>query len=200
MQARFFTAIAVFALSASVVRGDATLTRQHADSFQRKIFLIAEGGRVSATDGGPRRTAVSETELNSWFAYHAQPLIPRGVAQPKISIIGEGKLAAEAIVDLDAVAKQKATGGALDLWSYVGGRVPVSLTGMLYTKDGVGQFQLQTVEVSRVPMPKAVVQELVAYYSRTENHPRGIDLEAPFELPAGINRIEVAQGQAVVVQ
>lgn len=193
-------AIAVVALSVTVVQGEAKLSRQQADSFQRKIFLIAEGGRVSATDGGPRRTALSETELNSWFAYHAQPLIPRGVADPKISIIGQGRLGAEAIVDLDAVAKQKATGGVLDPWSYVGGRVPVTVVGFLHTRDGVGQFQLESAEVSGVPVPKTLLQELVAYYSRTEDHPKGINMEAPFELPAGISRIEVGQGQAVVVQ
>jgi hypothetical protein len=45
-----------------------------------------------------------------------------------------------------------------------------------------------------------VLQELVSYYSRTAEDPRGIDLDEPFELPAGIRQIEVGQGQAVVVQ
>jgi hypothetical protein len=199
MQLRFSIGLALVALSAAVVQGsDAKLTRQQADAFMRKVMVISDGGGPAAAS--PRRTALSESELNSWFAYHAQPLIPEGVAEPRISIIGQGKVGAEAVVDLDAVAKRKATGGVLDPWSYVGGRVPVTVTGILHTKDGVGRFQLESAEVSGVPVPKTLLQELVAHYSRSENHPNGINLEAPFELPAGINHIEVGQGQAVVVQ
>jgi hypothetical protein len=198
MQFRF--TVMLVALSVAVAHAsDAKLSRQQADSFHQKILVIADGRRP-AEKAGSRRTALNESELNSWFVYHAQPLIPRGVADPKISIIGEGKVGAEAIVDLDAVAKQKATGGALDPWSYVGGRMPVAITGVLHTKDGIGRFQVESAAVSGVPVPKALLQELVAYYSRSENHPSGINMDDPFELPAGINRIEVGQGQAVVVQ
>jgi hypothetical protein len=199
MQLRFMIGLVLIGLSTAAPQGsDAKLTRQQADAFMQKILVISDGGGPVAAS--PRRTALSESELNSWFAYHARPLIPQGVAEPRISIIGQGKVGAEAIVDLDAVAKRKATGGVLDPWSYIGGRVPVSVTGFLHTQDGVGRFQLESAEVSGVPVPKTVLQELVAYYSRTEDHPNGINLEAPFELPAGINRIEVGQGQAVVVQ
>jgi hypothetical protein len=201
MEFRLSSTVAIVALCAAGVQGaDAKLSRQSADSFQHKIMVIAAGERAAVKTAAPRRTPLTEGELNSWFAYHAQPLIPQGVAEPKISIIGNGKLGAEAIVDLDAVAKRKATGAVLDPWGYIGGRVPVSVTGILHTKDGVGRFQLESAEVSGVPVPKTLLQELVAYYSRTENHPNGINMEAPFELPAGISRIEVAQGQAVVVQ
>jgi hypothetical protein len=201
MEFRLSSTVAIVALCAAGVQGaDAKLSRQNADSFQHKIMVIAAGERATVKTAAPRRTPLTEGELNSWFAYHAQPLIPQGVAEPKISIIGNGKLGAEAIVDLDAVAKRKATGGVLDPWGYIGGRVPVSVIGILHTKDGVGRFQLESAEVSGVPVPKTLLQELVAYYSRTENHPNGINMEAPFELPAGISRIEVAQGQAVVVQ
>jgi hypothetical protein len=178
---------------------DAKLSRQHADSFHQKILLIAEQGEKKAP-AAARRTQVTETELNSWFAYHAQPLIPKGISEPSISIVGQGKVAGRAIVDLDAVAKKKASGGMLDPWSYVGGRMPVAVTGILHTKDGQGRFQLESAEVSGVPVPKMLLQELVAYYSRSENHPNGFNIDDPFELPANIQRIEVGAGQAVVVQ
>lgn len=199
LRAAALCAVAVVVLTAALVQAaDARLSREQADAFLRKVVAISDGGADAKTS--PRRTALSESELNSWFAFHGQPLIPSGVADPKISIIGNGKVGAEAIVDLDAVAKRKASGGVLDPWSYVGGRMPVAVTGILHTKDGIGRFELQSAEVSGVPVPKMVLQELVAHYSRSENHPRGINLEDPFELPAGIDRIEVGQGQAVVVQ
>jgi hypothetical protein len=49
-------------------------------------------------------------------------------------------------------------------------------------------------------VPNSLLQEMVAYYSRTANDPDGIRLDDPFELPANIRQIEVGQGQAVVIQ
>lgn len=178
----------------------ASLSKQQADSFAQKIALIAYQGSTNDGRRGSKRTSLSESELNSWFAFRAQPLIPKGISDPAITIMGAGRLAGQAIVDLDAVAKKRATGGVLDPWSYIGGRVPVKVSGVLHTKDGVGRFELQSAEVSSVPVPKMLLQELLSYYSRTPDHPKGISLDDPFELPAGIRSIEVGQGAAVVVQ
>jgi hypothetical protein len=183
----------------ALLAADTKLSRESADTFQQKVSQIVRQGDEGARSTG-RRTPISESELNSWFAYRAQPLLPNGVAEPSISILGQGKLAARAIVDLDAVSKKKASGGTLDPWSYIGGRVPVTVAGILHTKDGVGQFQLESAEVSGVPVPKTLLQQLVSYYSRTSADPDGVNLDAPFELPAGIRLIEVDQGQAVIVQ
>jgi hypothetical protein len=45
-----------------------------------------------------------------------------------------------------------------------------------------------------------MLQDIVAYYSRTANDPEGVRLNESFKLPAQIKQIEVGQGQAVVVQ
>ena len=200
MQFRLISFVLFALIATATLRAtDAKLSRQQADSFQQKILLIADQAEKNAR-AGARRTPLSESELNSWFAYHAQPLIPRGISEPVISIVGQGKLSGRAIVDLDTVAKKRATGGMLDPWSYVGGKRPVAVTGILHTKDGIGRFQVERAEVSGVPVPKVLLQELVAYYTRTENHPNGVNVDDPFELPANIRQIEVGQGQAVVVQ
>ena len=80
------------------------------------------------------------------------------------------------------------------------GRVPLTARGVLRTKDGKGQFQLTAAEIHRVPIPKPLVQELVTFFSRTRENPRGIDIDEPFSLPAKIREIVVNQGEAVVVQ
>lgn len=176
----------------------ASTSRPQADAFAKKVAIInqhAEAGARSA-----RRTTLTETELNSWFAYRAQPLLPTGVMQPKVTIVGNGKLLGAATVDLEAIGKTRSNGGALDVWSYLGGRVPLSVTGVLHTKDGQGRFELHAADISGVPVPKSLLQELVSYYTRTAEKPQGVRLDDPFELPASIKQIEVGQGQAVVVQ
>ena len=177
----------------------AAISKQQADLFARKVAqIVGQADRIEKQ--GSRRTPVSESELNSWFAFSATPLLPAGVAEPHITMVGNGKLTGNALVDLDAIAKKKQSGGTFDLWNLVSGKVPVNVTGTLRTKDGQGSFLLESADISGVPVPKPFLQELVSYYSRTANNPRGVNLEDPFALPASIRQIDVGAGQAVVVQ
>jgi hypothetical protein len=176
----------------------ANMTRQQADVFARKVIEIHDHGLQGARRA--RRTTISEAELNSWFTYRAQPVLPTGLSQPKVTIVGNGRLIGSATIDLEAIGKKRATGGAFDLWSLLGGKMPLSLTGVLHSKEGQGRFELQSAEVSGVPIPKPLLQELLSYYTKSEERPQGYRLEDPFALPANIRQIEVGQAQAVVVQ
>src|SRR4026209_276460 len=183
----------------NVILHAAAISKQEADLFARKVAQIV--GQADRNEKpGSRRTSVSESELNSWFAYSATPLLPAGVAEPRITMVGNGKVAGNAVVDLDAIAKKKQSGGTFDLWYLVGGKVPVNVTGTLRTKDGQGNFLLESADISGLPVPKTFLQELVSYYSRSSNNPRGVNLEDPFALPASIRQIDVGAGQAVIVQ
>jgi hypothetical protein len=51
-----------------------------------------------------------------------------------------------------------------------------------------------------VTVPKAVLQELLTFYSKSPENPAGISMEAPFELPARIREIRVGAGTSTVVQ
>ena len=177
----------------------ATVSKQNADLFARKLALIQRQADV-AERVGARRTALTDDEVNSWFAYAAQPLLPAGVTQPQLSALGQGKVMGQAIVDLDTVAKRKSTGGTFDPFSFIGGKVPISVTGVLHARDGMGRFDVQNAYISGVPVPATLLQELLTYYSRTPERPQGVRLDAAFALPAKIRQIDVGQGQAVVVQ
>jgi hypothetical protein len=181
----------------------ATVSRQSAEEFAQKIALIQRqaDSPASPARAGARRTRLTEDELNSWFVYRAQPVLPAGVSQPQVTILGEGRLAGQAIIDLDAVAKRRSSsGGAFDPLSLIGGKVPVSVSGILHTRDGMARFEVQRAEMSGVPVPVTVLQEVLTYYSRSDERPQGVRLADVFSLPANIRQIEVGEGQAVVVQ
>ena len=187
------------ALPNLTLQAAAEISKQQADLFARKVAqIVGQADRIQTP--GTRRTSVSETELNSWFAFSAAPLLPAGVAEPRITMVGNGRVAGKALVDLDTIAKKKQSGGTFDLWNLIGGKVPVNVIGTLRTKDGQGSFLLESADVSGVPVPKTFLQEMVSYYSRTPNNPRGVNLEDPFALPASIRQIDVGAGQAVIVQ
>jgi len=184
----------------------ASISKQQADLFSRKVAQIVVQGDAVQKPGtkvekpGAKKTQVSETELNSWFAYSAKPLLPAGVTDPRITMVGNGKVAGQAVVDLDTIAKKKQSGGTFDVWNLVGGKVPVNVAGTLRTRDGIGTFLLESADVSGLPLPKSFLQEVVSYYSRTPAHPQGVKIDDPFELPASIRQIDVGAGQAVIVQ
>ena len=186
----------VLAALASLQAADTS--RPMADSFAKKVALINQHAERSPSSA--RRTTLSESELNSWFAFRAQPLLPTELTQPKVTIVGNGKLMSSATVDLEAIARERGKGGSLDVWSYLGGRLPLNVTGVLHTKDGQGRFELQAADISGVPVPKTLLQELLSFYTRSAEKPQGVRLDDPFALPAGIKQIEVGQAQAVVVQ
>src|SRR5437870_4024850 len=79
----------------------AAISKQQADLFSKKVAQIVVQGDA-AQKPGTRRTPVTEAELNSWFAYSAQPLLPAGVSDPHVTLVGNGKMAGQATVDLDA--------------------------------------------------------------------------------------------------
>src|SRR5687767_4839143 len=91
----------------------ATVSKQQADAFAKKVVLSQRQRDISDRKSAPR-SPLSEDEVNSWFTYQAQPHLPSGVSQPKVTIIAQGKVSGQAIVDLDAVAKRRSTGGPLD--------------------------------------------------------------------------------------
>lgn len=199
---RFFTSrfgVLVILIVCAASLQAAAVSKQQADAFNRKVAQIMGPG-TAAQQPGSRRTPVSETELNSWFAYSATPLLPAGVSEPRITLVGNGKVAGQAVVDLDAIAKKKASGGAFDIWNLLGGKVPVNVIGVLRTRDGMGSFDLESADVSGVPVPKPFLQELISYYSRTAKNPQGVKLDGSFALPAAIRQIDVSAGQAVIVQ
>ena len=170
-----------------------TTSRPQADAFAKKLAIIKQHGAESPKSS--RRTTVTEGELNSWFVYRAPALLPVGVKDPKVTAVGNGKLVGVVTVDLDDVGKSKS--GA---WNVLGGRVPISLSGVLRTKDGRGQFELQAADISGVPVPRFLVQEILSHYTKDDDRPNGVRLDDPFTLPANIKQIDVGPGQAVILQ
>lgn len=184
--------------SAVIADADVRATRRDAANLKQKVAGITTFADRPTTAG--RRTIVTEAEVNAYLVYDAKEQIPVGVVDPAINVIGPGRLSGRAIVDLDAVRRQKAPTSLLDPMNYLMGRLAVTAVGKLSTANGVGHFELESSSVGSVPIPKILLQEIVSYYSRTPAKPGGISLDDPFALPARIREIQVSRGQAVIVQ
>jgi len=195
-----FTILLAAGLVVAPALAQPRVTKADADRFLAKLVRIVQFGEARPARGAkPVSTPMTDSEVTSYLRFHAASQIPVGVLEPTLRAAGAGRVSGRAIVDLDAVRKQQERGW-LDPLGYLTGRLPVTAAGRLTTRDGRGQFDLESAEISGVTIPKGVLQELLSYYSRTPEKPSGINMDAPFELPARIREIHVATGSATVVQ
>jgi hypothetical protein len=177
---------------------DIRTSKKDAALLREKVATITAHGEKAVKE--PRRTILTDNEVNSYLVYDAKEQLPAGVVDPWVSAVGPDRVSGRAVVDLDAVRKAKNPSSLLDPMNYLFGRLPVSATGTLKTSNGVGRFELESASVGSVPIPKMLLQEIISHYSRTPENPSGLSLDDPFQLPARIREIQVERGQAIIVQ
>ena len=175
-------------------------TAADGDRFAAKYAAVV--GRVPGPAGQRRKpvqTIVTEPEINGYLRFRGKDVLPVGVVDPYVFALGNGRLSGVATVDLDAVRLSKPR-GMLDPAQLLRGRVPVTATGVLRSKDGEFRFELESATVAGLEVPKSLLQELVSYYTKSASNPEGYDLDAPFALSGGIRQITVEPKRAIIIQ
>jgi hypothetical protein len=171
-----------------------------ADVAYAKLQAVMHGTPRPAPRQAPaRRTVFSQAEMNAYLKQRASSWLPTGITEPTVQFLGPSRIATLVTADLDGV-RRKSSGGWFDPTAYLSGKLPVHVTGTLTTAEGQGRFTLERATVDGIPVPKLFIDELLAFYTRTPANPAGVRLEEPFELPSDIRRIDVAPGEAVVIQ
>ena len=174
------------------------LSQEDGNRLQAKIDAIVKN--AAADPPKPRKFPIAEREANSYLVFNLKEKIPKGLAEPEITMVGDGALAARVLVDMDEVKRRRQSRSVIDPLNYLSGQVPVNARGLLRTREGRGQLYLRSADIGGVPLPKPLLQELVGYFSRTPQNPNGFDIDAPFDLPSKIREISVGAGESVVIQ
>lgn len=193
---------AVLLAGASVAPAQDTALRADAASMQRKLVSIvtrAELPAKSTTALPLQRTTFTDREANAYFRIHGPEFLPEGVADPQVAIDAAGRVRARAIVDLDQALKTKERSW-LDPLAWVTGKLELAGVGTLRAVNGRGVFMLESTTLGGVAISNSVMQEIVSFYSRSPENPRGFVLGEQFELPSAIKSVETTRGRAVVVQ
>ena len=174
------------------------LSQEDGNRLQAKIDAIVKN--AAADPPKARKFSIAEREVNSYLVFNLKEQIPKGLAEPEITMVGDGALAARVLVDMDEVKRRRQSRSVIDPLNYLSGQVPLNARGLLRTREGRGQFYLRSADIGGVPLPKPVLQELIGFFSRTAQNPTGFDIDAPFDLPSKIREISVGAGESVVVQ
>jgi hypothetical protein len=188
-------AIAV-GLTASFAAQD--LTRDDALRMEGKLNAILARGARPVTRAAPLRTSFSEREVNAYFKFNSHTF-PTGVVNPRLGLTGPGRVEAQATVDLTAIRKSKERGW-LDPMNLVGGSVVLRMAGTLKSSGGMGTLQVESATLGGIPIPKLLLQEVIAFYTKSPELPDGFDITKPFPLPVGIREVQLERGAATVVQ
>jgi hypothetical protein len=191
-------AVVVLVCGSMFIAAEERGTKRDADQFKQKMDAISAFGVGRSKQS--LRTTVTEKELNAYFVFDAQTALPAGVIDPSVSLVGDGRVAARATVDLDAVGKAKGPRGALDPLAYLTGKLPITVAGVLRTTNGIARLDVESATVGGVPIPKILLQEIVSYYSRSSEKPSGVGLDEGFPLPSRIREIQVQPRQAIIIQ
>ena len=175
-------------------------TKSDALNLEKKFTAIAERSTVPL----PRspvlvRTSFTERELNAYLSVNGPVIFQAGITRPEVFIDDSGHFRTKAVVDLNAI-KASRQRGWLDPLAYLTGAIDLTADGQLATTNGTGTLTIATATLGGVPIPITLLQELVAFYSRTEENPKGFDLQKPFDLPSNIRTIETRRGAATIVQ
>lgn len=195
------TAIAI-ALVVSMAASAASqeLTRAEAESMGRKLDAIAERGTAPPKPAAkPVTTSFTEREVNAFFKFMGPMFMPTGVANTRLGIGADGNVNGQAVVDLNAIRTAEARGW-FDPLAYVAGSMEVRVAGRLLAANGKGTFQFQSASIGGVPISKTVLQELVTFYTKSPELPKGVNLDEPFDLPSNIRSVQTKVGAATVVQ
>jgi hypothetical protein len=141
--------------------------------------------------------ALSEREVNSYVTLTLGPKIPKALSALSFRL-EPGRLAADGLLDLDAVRSQLPKDAASSLLAFLSGAVPVSLKGRFEAANGEGRIALEQASVAGITLPPALLSQIVAQATRTAKDPDGFDLLAPFPLPWTARSVRLEAGRAVV--
>lgn len=187
-----------FTRSANPATASGAVSEVAAGRMQQKLdAIVAHPAGPPKAKAQPLTTTLSEEELNSYFQYRMGAKIPRGVSQIRFQLHA-GRVTADAMVDFDEVkaSSNRPIHPLLD--ALLSGKRPVSGTGSFTSSNGSGVLHLEQVAIGNLSLSGALLDLLVRRFV-LPRYPKAV-IDRPFQLPAGIDRLVIEEGRAIICQ
>ncbi len=192
-------AVAALLILAAPVGAQQDPARADAARMSQKVQALLARAEAPAAAAKPVTTSFTEAEINAYLRLDPTAGLPVGLRHPTITLLDGGRVDTKALVDLDLIRTSEKRGW-LDPLAYVSGLVEARTIGVFRGSNGNGVYVYESASLGGVPIPKSMLAELVAFYTRSPETPNGIPLDAPFELPHRIRDVELRRGLATVIQ
>ncbi|HEY5908446.1 MAG TPA: hypothetical protein VIZ31_10405 [Vicinamibacteria bacterium] len=185
------------ALAGEVAAPPRTFSVEAAEALVQKLDTMA---RRAQKKKPPREktVTVTEGELNSYLNLTLAKKIPKGITDLEVTMERD-RLAARALVDLAEVQGKIPAGSMGGLLAFLSGKVPLLARGRVQpTEAGFGAISIEEVQLSTLPIPVSVVEQLIGSATKSAESPEGFDIRSPFRLPYDLKRIRLQPGQALL--
>jgi hypothetical protein len=151
--------------------------------------LQAKIDTIKKADADKKRTGTQSLEV---FEPELEAYVQTSMKLESIRVhLTPGTIAADARLTIPPGG----TGNML-VDALVDGTHNLVIKGKLTSARGVGKFDLQEVTVDGIPVPNIVIDALLKRYVKPK-YP-DVDLKEPFDLPWGIDAIDVLQSKAKI--
>jgi hypothetical protein len=188
---RVAVAVILFGITLSIsVLAQKSASEQAAKSLQQKIDAI-KAAEAKGDGRSPETITVSEEELRSYVLLEMRDEIPARIDSLNVHLT-EGAVAA----DTRLTFGPDSTGNVL-VDVLISGTHDLFVKGKLAASSRRGRFELQEVKVDGIPVPKILIESLIAKYVNPE-YP-DVDIDKDFEMPWGIDALTIAPGKATIV-
>ncbi len=162
-----------------------------AESLESKIASIRRAESDPDRDGSTATTIqITEIEMESFVIYEMEDEIPAKVESIDVGI------GAETISALTELTFSVEESGNFMLDFLMGGTHSLFVEGRLEAEEGRGSFELRGVRVDGLPVPIVLIEALVDRFV-TPRYPK-VDLDAPFDVPWGVEQVVLSPGLATV--
>ncbi len=190
---------ALLALALVVSARAQTPAREDADRALQKLQAVVLRPLATPPPKEALRTTFTDRELNAYLHHHSAELLPAGIQHVQLALLEGQQFETRALIDFDVIRKSQPR-GMLDPLAYVRGTMALVARAALAGSAGKGVLKYESATLGGVPVPRLVLQEVLAWSTRSEEWPQGLQLDQPFDLPSGIREIQVRRGAATVVQ
>ena len=176
-------------IAASSAEPPLEVSREAAETAAGKFRQVLEGSLSGRSFGEIR---ITEIEINSYLHYELAPAFPSGLSSLRLKFQPnrpQGWLQ----VNFDQLKGNFETPPNPLMDYFLQGEHTMGVEGTFYTANGMGRFQLETVTVDGITVPRFVVDFLIEHYLRA--HFPNADPNRPFHLPSSIQKIVVEEGR-----
>ena len=157
---------------------------------KRKIDAI-ETGRVRPGS----EVRLSARELNAYADHEIAQVAPQGIRQTALEL-GNGVASASALIDFGRVRRAQGKKPGWLMSKLLDGERPVKITARVRSGGGQMQVDVQSVEVSGIPIEGSVLEFLIQHYLRAY-YPQA-RVGEPFRLGGGVERVDVRPGDVAI--
>ncbi len=151
------------------------------------ILKTIEARQSNTGQKATRNAVITQRELNAYIAYRLaqekNPIIKR----LKVILRGHNRVHGNVLFDP----------GGDTILKFLGSDLRFDFDGRLQTREGTGRLDLTSLHLNGEPVPPEALDSVLAAVARYyDSEPGGVD--DWYELPEGVERIEVNKGEAVL--